>query len=306
MTIYVNAKRVIFRTKIINFMGLKMQAEQRLTKPAQPIFLKHIAIPHEHGSWVFLFSPMLIGLFAGEKFTGASLLLITGSLAAFMMRQPITIMVKILSKRRPRSEMSIAFIWIGIYGVIGLASLVGLVLMGYSSLLYLAVPAVPVYSWQLWLVSKRSERRQPVVEILGCGVLGLVAPAAYWVGIGHYDPTGWLLWGLVWLQAVVSIYYAYLRLEQRTWKEVPPFSQRWQAGRVVVLSATAAMILVGLLAVIALVPPLLPLAYGIQWIETLYGTFTPAVKVKPTIIGVRQLVVSSLFTLVFILSWTLS
>src|SRR5574340_1588433 len=139
--------------------GLKMQAEQRLTKPAQPIFLKHVAIPHEHGSWVFLFSPMLIGLFAGGQFTGASMLLITGALAAFMMRQPITIMVKILSKRRPRSEMTTAFIWIDIYGVIGLASFVGLVLMGYSTLLYLAVPAVPVYGWQLWLVSKRSERR---------------------------------------------------------------------------------------------------------------------------------------------------
>ncbi len=283
-----------------------MQVEQRLTKPAQPIFLKHIAIPNEHGSWVFLFSPMLIGLFAGGQFTGASLLLITGALAAFMMRQPITIMVKIFSKRRPRSEMSVAFIWIGIYGVIGLVSLIGLILMGYSALLYLAIPAVPVYGWQLWLVSKRSERRQPVVEILGCGVLGLVAPAAYWVGIGHYDPMGWLLWGLVWLQAVVSIYYAYLRLEQRVWKEVPQVRQRWQTGRVVVLSATAAMILVGVLAVVQLVPALLPLAYGIQWVETIYGTLKPAVKIKPTIIGIRQLIVSSLFTIAFILSWTLS
>lgn len=283
-----------------------MQAEQRLTKPTQSLFLKHVAIPNEHGSWVFLFSPLLIGLFAGGNFSSASLLLITGILAAFMMRQPITISVKILSKRRPRSEMTAALFWIGVYGVIGLASLIGLILMGYLPLLYLAIPALPVYGWQLWLVSKRSERRQPVVEILGCGVLALAAPAAYWVGIGYYDPIGWLLWGLVWLQAVVSIYYAYLRLEQRAWKEIPPVRQRWEAGRTEILAATAAMLLVGILATIGLVPGLLPLAYGIQWGETIYGTFKPAVKVKPTTIGVRQLIVSSLFTIVFILAWTLS
>lgn len=297
---------MLYSYKYYKICGYKMQAEQRITKTPQPLFLKHIAIPNEHGSWVFLFSPMLIGLFAGGNFSRASLLLITGALAAFMMRQPITIMVKILSKRRPRSEITSALFWMGIYGVIGLVSLIGLILMGYLPLLYLAVPAIPVYGWQLWLVSKRSERRQPVVEIAGCGVLALIAPAAYWVGIGHYDPIGWLLWGLVWLQAVVSIYYAYLRLEQRAWKEVPPLRQRWEAGRTEILSATAAMLLVAALAILELVPGLLPLAYGIQWIETIYGTFKPAVKVKPTIIGLRQLMVSSLFTIVFILTWLFS
>src|SRR5574340_872011 len=94
--------------------GLKMQAEQRITKTAQLLFLKHIAIPNEHGSWVFLFSPMLIGLFAGGNFSGASFLLITGALAAVMMLQPMTVLVKILSKRRPRSEMTTALFWMGI------------------------------------------------------------------------------------------------------------------------------------------------------------------------------------------------
>lgn len=282
-----------------------MQAEQRLIKSAQPLLLKHVAIPNEHGSWVFLFSPLLIGLFAGGSFTGASLLLITAALSAFMIRQPITILVKILSKRRPRSEMNAAFFWIGVYGLIALVSLVGLILMGYLPLLYLAIPAVPVFGWQLWLVSRRSERRQPLVEIAGCGALSLAAPAAFWVGIGQYDPAGWLLWGLVWLQAVVSIHYAYLRLEQRAWKEIPPVQRRYKAGRGVILEATAVLMLVVALSIFALVPVFLPFAYGIQWVETIYGTFKPAVKIKPTIIGLRQLFVSTLFTIAFILTWTL-
>jgi hypothetical protein len=47
----------------------------------------------------------------------------------------------------------------------------------------------------------------------------------------------------------------------------------------------------------------LVLAFGLQLFETVWGIFKPAVKVKPTAIGIRQLAVSSLFTLIFILTW---
>ena len=82
-----------------------MQVEQSALKQRSQVMLRHVAVPNEHGSWVFLFCPLLIGLFAGGKFHSGSLLLVGASLAAFMLRQPITILVKILSKRRPRTEL---------------------------------------------------------------------------------------------------------------------------------------------------------------------------------------------------------
>ncbi len=280
-----------------------MQVEQGALKQRSQVMLRHVAVPNEHGSWVFLFCPLLIGLFAGGQFHSGSFLLVGASLAAFMLRQPITILIKILSKRRPRTELPAALMWIAIYGVITLGFLTGLLVMGYSPLLFLAVPAVPVFAWHLWLVSRRSERRKPIVEIAGSGVLALVAPAAYWVGAGHYEYTGWLLWGLVWLQAAVSIYYAYLRLEQRVWKSKPVAVQCWQSGRTVVLSSAGAFVLVCLLAILKIVPLLLPLAFVVQLAEAVWGTFHPAVKAKPTSIGVRQLIISTLFTIIFILTW---
>lgn len=283
-----------------------MQAERRLPVTTRRIFLKHVAVPNEHGSWVFLFSPLLIGLFVGGNFSWASVLFIAAALSAFMVRQPVTILVKILSKRRPRSEMSAAVFWISVYSFIGLGALTGLIAMGYFALLYLVVPALPVFGWHLWLVSRRSERRQAAVEIAGSGALALTAPAAYWIGVGHYDPVGWLLWGLTWVQAAVSIYYAYLRLEQRIWREVPSISQRWQAGWAEIMAATTALLLVIVLSIFNIVPALLPLAYAIQWLETIYGTFKPAVNVKPTLIGLRQLFVSTSFTILFILTWVLT
>jgi len=280
-----------------------MQVDQSASKPRSQLMLRHVAVPNEHGSWVFLFSPLLIGLFAGQSLHSGSLLLVGAALAAFMLRQPITILVKILSKRRPRSELPAALSWIAIYGIIALGFLSGLMTMGYTPILFLAVPALPVFAWHLWLVSRRSERRQPIVEIAGSGVLALVAPAAYWVGTGEYDPIGWLLWGLAWMQAGVSIYYAYLRLQQRVWKQVLEPSQCWQAGRMIVFGAAGALILVSLLAAFKIIPLWLPLAFGVQFAEAVWGTFHPAVKAKPTHIGIRQLTVSTLFTIVFIAAW---
>ena len=280
-----------------------MQAEQRVVKSSQRLFVRHIAIPVEHGSWVFLFSPLLIGLFAGGELTGASFYFIGAALASFLIRQPITILVKIISKRRPRSEMPAALFWTGVYGLAVIAALAGLIATGYAWLITLAVIALPVFGWNLWLVSRRAERRQPLVEIAGSSVLALTAPAAYWVGVGSYNPTGWLLWGLTCLQAAVSIYYAYLRLEQRAWKSVPALRECWRAGRAVVAGATGAVVLVTGLSLLKITPAFLPLAYAIQWLETLYGTFNPAVGVKPTRIGIRQLIVSSAYTVAFILLW---
>jgi hypothetical protein len=53
----------------------------------------------------------------------------------------------------------------------------------------------------------------------------------------------------------------------------------------------------------SITPPLLFAPYALQWAETIWGTLNPAVGVKPTRIGVRQLIVSSLFTVLFILTW---
>jgi hypothetical protein len=38
-------------------------------------FKKQIAIPQDHGSWVFVLSPLLIGIFAGGKFNATALIL---------------------------------------------------------------------------------------------------------------------------------------------------------------------------------------------------------------------------------------
>jgi hypothetical protein len=275
------------------------------TITSQGYMRRHIALPQDHGSWVFLISPLLIGLFAGSSFTTASVYLISAAFSAFLIRQPTTIAIKVLSGRRPKRELQPALFWVAVYGLAGGLALTGLVLLGYPYLLYLAVPGLPVFAWHLYLVSKRAERRQIGIELVGSGVLALAAPAALWVSAGEPHPEGWLLWGLVWFQSAASIVYAYLRLEQRSLTALPSFSGRIKmAGRALAYS-TFNQAAVFIMAVASLVPALLPLPFALQFLETVHGSLKPAIGVKPTSIGIRQLIVSSLFTVLFIITWNL-
>jgi hypothetical protein len=275
------------------------------TLTSQGYFRRHIALPQDHGSWVFLISPLLIGLFAGSSFTSASVYLIAAAFSAFLIRQPTTIAIKVSSGRRPKRELQPALFWMALYGLVGGLSLTGLILLGYPYLLYLAIPGLPVFAWHLYLVSKRAERRQIGIELVGSGVLALAAPAALWVSAGEPLAVGWLLWVLVWFQSAASIVYAYLRLEQRSLTALPTRYERIKmAARALAYSAFN-LAAVSAMAVASLVPALLTLPYALQFLETLRGSLNPAIGVKPTSIGIRQLIVSSLFTVLFIIGWNL-
>jgi hypothetical protein len=170
-----------------------------------------------------------------------------------------------------------------------------LVFQGFGYVLYLALPGIPVFIWHLYLISRRAERRQVGVEIVGSGVLALNAPAAYWVGIGSPNPVGWWLFLLTWLQSAASIVHAYLRLQQRELDYIPDLPTRLRMGRRALLYTSFNLFL----------PPLLPIPYSIQWLESLWGIFNPAINVKPTRIGIRQLIVSTVFTIAFIFTWNI-
>ena len=268
-------------------------------------FKKQIALPQDHGSWVFILSPLLVGIFAGGNFTFAAFNLVLAAMSAFMMRQPTTVLVKAYSGRRPKSDLAAARFWLLIYGGIASLALLGLMLQGFGFLLLLAVPGVVVFGWHLKLVSQRAERKQADVEVIATGVLALAAPAAYWVGIGRYDPPGWWLFLWVWLQSAASIVYAYLRLDQRELKQDQAAglerSELWKMGKRALLYTTFNLIASLILGLAKLIPFFIFIPFLVQWLETLWGITHPSIGWKPVRIGIRQLAVSTMWTLLFIL-----
>jgi hypothetical protein len=270
------------------------------------LFIHHIALPQDHGSWVFLISPLLIGFFAGKNWSLACGLLTLVAFAVFLIRQPVSITVKVYSGRRSKRDLPAAFFWTGVYGIIALLGLLGLIMQGFGYLLLLAIPGIPVFIWHLFLISKRSERRQIGIEIVGSGVLALSATAAYWVSLGIPDPLGWWLFLLAWFQSAASIVYAYLRLEQRLLNARPDPRQCLRMGKRAIRYTTFNLIAVSAFSITGILPTLLPIPYALQWGETIWGIFNPAIGAKPTAIGIRQLIVSILFTILFIITWNLT
>lgn len=270
-------------------------------------FKKQIALPQDHGSWVFILSPLLVGIFAGDDFSPATFSLIVAAMSAFLIRQPMTVAVKAFSGRRPKTDLPAARFWLLVYGFIAALALLGLIFSGFGYILYLAVPGIPVFAWHLWLVSKRAERRQEGVEVIATGVLSLAAPAAYWVGIREYDAFGWWLWALTWLQSAASIVYAYLRLGQRELEPDQASAKsrsdwRRMGSRAFLYTSFNLVLSLGS-GVANLIPRFVFVPFLLQWAETVWGIQNPAVGWKPTRIGIRQLIVSILWTVLFIWVW---
>ena len=270
-------------------------------------FKKQVALPQDHGSWVFILSPLLVGIFAGGNFTLATFNLFIAAMSAFMMRQPLTVAVKAYSGRRPKADLDSARFWVLIYGGIAALTLLGLILEGYQYILFLAIPGMFIFAWHLWLVSRRAERRQAGIEIIATGVLSLAAPAAFWVGVHEYNPFGWWLWIFTWLQSAASIVYAYLRLSQRELEQnqasVMSRGEWWQLGHRALLYTSFNLVASIGLGFSNFIPRFIFIPFLVQWLETVWGITHPAVGWKPTRIGIRQLMVSIAWTILFIALW---
>jgi hypothetical protein len=231
------------------------------------------------------------------------LILALAVLAGFMVRQPAATAVKIISGRKSKHDLPAAIFWNLIYSAIGAIMVGFLIQRGFGFVLWLAVPGVPVFIWHLFLIYHREERGRMGVEIVASGVLSLSAPGAYWVNVGYPAREGWWLFGLIWFQSAASIVYAYLRLSQRTQNKTRTLESRLRDARRALLYTSFNLAAVGFLAGAGTLPWGIFLPYLLQWGETVWGTLHTAADWKPTRIGVRQLVISILFTILFIISW---
>ena len=264
---------------------------------------KQIYLPQDHGSWVFILMPLFIGFFAGESFTSPAIYLIIAAMAAFFIRQPVTVAVKAYAGRRPRTDLPAARFWILAYGSLAFLMLIGLMLRGFVNVLFLAIPGIAIFVWHLYLVSNRDERKQAGLEIVASGALALAAPAALWVANGSYDALGWVLWLLVWFQSAASIIHAYMRLNHRKQAQIPERAEQIQLGKRALMYTSFNFVATLLLGIIGLLPRFIFIPFLLQFSETLWWMFNPAIKAKPTDVGFRQLAISTLFTILFILVW---
>lgn len=269
----------------------------------QALFQRRYILPSEHGSWIWWIGPYCIGIAAAGQFSPHLITLFAAMLAAFLLRQPMTIFVKTLANRRNQRERLPALIWTGTYATCASAAFCMLLFAGFGRLIGLLIPGIPVFIWHLYLVSQRAERGQRGIEIVGAGVLALAAPASYWVAEGSSNSLAWTLWAISWLQSAASIVLVYQRLHERSLDVDGPIRERLRRSSrsfayhaFNVTLASLAYFLVG-------IPWLVIFAFVLMLIDAVDAIRSPARGWKPTRIGLRQLFASSLFMLLVVVGF---
>jgi hypothetical protein len=291
----------VFQPKAGNFYIIDAMNVSRIRWTS--LIRKHYALPSEHGSWIWWIGPLIIGAAAGGSRYSHLPLLAAAVLAVFLLRQPTAILVKVVSGRRSRREQLPAVLWMILYSAAGVIFASALVTLGHGRILGLAIPGFIVFAWHLYLISRRAERGQLGIELVGAGVLSLAAPAAYWITGGPDDCLAWILWGMTWLQAAASIVNVYFRLEYRRSSEAPPLMQRWQRGARNLAYHLFNLAVAVVLSTVNLLPWLFALGYGLMLVDALEGVLRPPVGERPTRIGVRQLISSFVFVVIAALSF---
>ena len=270
----------------------------------KPYFQKHIFLPQDHGSWVFVFTPILAGLALSGDFTLAKLPIIGAAIAFFLARQPLTVIVKVFAGRRERHDLTPALVWAMVYGCLLLAALIGLWVLGQAYVLQvMIVPALAMLAWQFWMLAQRAERKQRTFEVLSTGLLAFIAPAILWAGGTPFTREGLLLWLLLFLQAGASIYYAYTRLDQRGWRVLPQRSVVLAGSYGTIAFSVFNLLLVAGLGWLGWVGPWLWAAFLPLLLEGMYATLKPVIGAKPTEIGFRATALSVVFLGMLVWLW---
>jgi hypothetical protein len=274
------------------------QAEKRVgTAPGARI--GRPPIPHEHGAWVILYAPLLIGFGAALHGTVPIkwLLLTLAVMGAFLAREAAGLLL------RGRGKAGTGF-WLAIYAAAWLAGGLPLLLLCHlSSLLWIGALMVILFALHsLLLVRGRLDRSQ-WGEILGVGALTLTAPAAYSVATAALDFRAWLVWAGCLLYFSGPIFYVKMLLaaakSRRAWSE----EKRREIGRDTFIYH--ALLAITLLGVALRIGGDSALWLGAAYLPTLLRAFYRAVKLTPELpplkrIGIQETLHALWFMICFL------
>ncbi|MCB0113734.1 MAG: YwiC-like family protein [Caldilineaceae bacterium] len=180
--------------------------------PAARVAWRSVALPVEHGGWGFLLEPTLLGLLVVPSPAGA--LVALAMAAAFLLRQPVKILLVDLRRGRTFARTQLAWRFVALYAVfVAIGAGAALRLAGSDWLLppLLALPfglvflyydlTQPGRTWQ-------AELSAPVALASGTASMAIIA--------GWFPGPAIALWAVLALRAIPSILFvrARLRLER--------------------------------------------------------------------------------------------
>lgn len=221
--------------------------------------LKTVALPAEHGGWGFILEPILLGLLAAPS--AASGWIALAALAVFLLHQPLRTALKDHLKGRRYTRTIWAERFAALYGLITLISLALALLNAQHPFWIPLVLAVPFALLQL-RYEALNRGRELLPEIAGALALlwtvSVMALAAGWPLLESV-----VVWAVLAARTITSIVYvrARLRLEKGQSIKVRP----------VMLLHLITLTILGILAIVRLIPALVVVAFLMLFVRAAYG-----------------------------------
>ncbi|MBX7170636.1 MAG: YwiC-like family protein [Pyrinomonadaceae bacterium] len=257
------------------------------------ISLKRIALPVEHGSWGFLFEPLVASLAVAFSLTGMWIALMI--IGAFLTRQPLKVLWSDwLAKRNlPQTEAALKFTLV--FGTISLLGLVGSLYFGSFANFYPFLFIIPLAIYQIYCdASKKS--RQLLPELTGAIAISssaaVIALAGGWNLLNAY-----LLWAIFVARLIPSILYVRSRLRLEKGKDFLLVS--------VIAAHFIALGAIGMFAANGYASKLTFVMFGVLLIRAFWGLSPLRKKVKAMKIGVWEVIYGTMTALSVIIGYYL-
>lgn len=251
-------------------------------RPQIKIDRRQIALPSEHGSWGFLFEPIVASLAIGLSLPGAMIAVMT--IGGFLARQPLKVLIIDRTGQRNAERARVAAAFIAVY--------VSIALFGFSWAIYLGglLPFVPFLSVlplaciQIYFDGSRKSRGL-LPEIFGAITISS-SSAAILLAAGSGWPPALSLWAVMISRLIPSIIYVRNRLKLEKGKSFSFLA--------VVLTNSAAVIITAVLAYNGVASALVPVMMVLLLARAIAGLSPNRRKLKAMKIGILEVVYGTL------------
>lgn len=248
----------------------------------EPVRLKSIALPAEHGGWGLLAEPLVLGLVVAPSGAGAAIGL--SAVLAFLARHPLKIALGDRLHGRRAARTAAAGYLALLYATLALLALVPATAGASGWWVPLAL-AVPAGLGQLAL-EMRHGGRHLLPELLGGAALGAVAAAELRAG-GWAMGAALVAWAVMATKAVTAIVYVRARLRCDRGLEF--------GGRAVLTVHALAILGTAALAAQGRVPWLAAAAFALLLARAAHGLSRFHRRVRPQAVGFLELAYGAAF-----------
>ncbi|MGQ9630481.1 MAG: YwiC-like family protein [bacterium] len=264
-------------------------------------------MPREHGGWVILLVPLVVGTLVAPVGRIWGLLFSASAFLVYLSHHPLSLAVRGWARRKRGGIVSRRWLfWAGIYlAAAGITiSVLFLRRLGWQ-LPALCSLAVAFSLGHLCYISRRKERTVGG-ELWGIAGLSLGAPAAYFAATGSLDRVALFLWLGNFLHFGGSVFYVKMKVALRDGiDELWGLKDRISLTKGALLSSLIPPIAAGISAVYEYVPALLPAAFLPALFKSLWGVFRVRPPASMKRVGIVETIFAAAFAALFVLTYRL-